>query len=284
MLHTRLSRPVRATAPRPLPTAARLLVAMLVAALPAVTTLGPGNAARAAAMTAPRSEIDDLIETFDTAFQQKRWPEVATAARYLGDELAVVEKDADKKRIIDTLTRGLRIYTDGAFVALRCADSLSPAGEDAAPVLAKALRDRKLEKEEDLAGLRQTLVRSLGLTASVKYVDKVLPYIDHKDPYTAAAAAEGLSAFEDATEKVRKKIAKALVAELVKAEASSTSGNRRATSSQNSGNTRYGIISDKFSTTLRYITGAEDVATKEWGTWLDENIKKKWDDDDEDGS
>ncbi len=217
------------------------------------------------------------LDKFNAAFAKRDWPDVASASARLGKKLARPKDEAERKAILAALTKALRIYDEGGFVALRAAESLGAGGEDGAAAIAKTLRDKRLERKPEYTELRRGLVEALGRTGSVKHVKTLLGYLSHKDARTGRAAAVGLSAFDDAPEKTRKEIAGALVKELKKARAAQA-GNRRATSSNNGGERRWDAIGESLLRALESVTGADRMAPDDWPTWLQENKSRKWDD------
>lgn len=228
-------------------------------------------------------EIEEAIVRYRTALEKRDWPEAASAAARLGDHLDRIEDAKRRPKITAALEDGLSVRGDGIFVAVRSAEAMALAGESAAPTLAKALRDRRLEKEDELRDLRNALVRSLGTTASEKYVSVVLKYLTHDDPTAAAAAADGLAGHHESPEKLRKKLVDSLVTALQVAEKSrqtQSSGNRRAVSSaptDPSKENRWEVVHQPIVDALSSLTNQYFEKSEEWKAWFDENERKPWD-------
>ncbi len=228
-------------------------------------------------------EIEEAIARFETALETRDWPEAASAAARLGDHLDRLEDPKWRPRITAALEKGLDVRGEGVFVAVRSAEAMALAGDAAAPTLAKALRNRRLEKEDELRDLRNALVRSLGITASQKYASVVMKYLPHDDPTATAAAADGIAGYYESPEKLRKKLVESLLSALevaAKSRETQSSGNRRAVSSaptDPSKENRWEVVRQPIVDALSSLTNQYFEKLEDWKAWYDENEREPWD-------
>lgn len=195
------------------------------------------------------------------------------------------KKDAKRLRdtLVSILTKGRLRKPPHLQIYYETCKALEPFGAAGAKSMQRAYeRDRFPKRKDAWVATRSQLLRSIGKTLdtrSVEFLTKVA--VRANEARESAAAGEALASFQDADQRVRKEIAKALINELAGLEAESQRfvqvgpdvpqdfgpANARA---------RLDYVAYPWSNTLQKITGEKFDSGHEWQRWFNRARRVKW--------
>jgi hypothetical protein len=244
----------------------------------------------------PDPEIAASVDRLESAWKDRAMAHDDAAIaelQKLGKAAAAPLYKSDRRLVLSTTTavlnKGKLRPSDACGIYEAAAEALVSFGADGAKALHTTYTRKRFPKKPEWARMRATLVSNIGKTRDLKMVDFLCERAKRApEDEVLAAAGEALGNYQDADQKVRKKIVKALIAKLGGVEANASQavvnqpGQPQNFGPQNAQQTLR-AISGKWNASLQKLTGQPLKNGSDWQHWFNKNKTRDWDEADKDG-
>ncbi len=154
-------------------------------------------------------------------------------------------------------------------VQVKAVYALGSFGKLGAKDLQRVLKDRSLKADEKRE-VFLAAIQGLGITKDIGGMKVLIKFLQDKDSYVIATAAESLGNYHDVKGVVRKEIVK----NMIKVFSSSFSASKDARKTAQI--EKFNVIAGPFNNTLQALTSASPGNAEDWQRWFNDNKKKKW--------
>jgi HEAT repeat protein len=200
--------------------------------------------------TAAVGVIDELLTLFDDCGPKDR----KAIAKELGDCLAAKRKPREDGEPDNTL-----------YIA--AAVALGEMGPESVKVLETNIGHKRHKKNTPL---RRRLILSLGKTRDEGAAKELMDLLQHHEPVLQAAAAEAVGNYDEAEQKLRKKLFNELLKLLMGAKAAADDITDQVAKE------RYRTVAGPIITSMGLLTGEDIRVPEEWQRWWNKNKSKDW--------
>ena len=241
----------------------------------------------------PDPELEKWLTKLDEALGDKAMARDNEACTLLQQIAAAYERGLDaptRKKVsaaaAEALTKG-KLREPASQLYPAAAVALSRMDGDGARAMQRVYEGKRFPGKPEWANVRSQLVLNIGRTRDLGAVDFLLERAT-RDPEdeVMAGAGQALGEFGDASQKVRKQIAKDLIVKLGELEGMAdrpTANPAQPNMASETASRTLAAIRPKWNTSLGRITGQHFENGTEWQHWWNKNKERDWDKDKDKG-